>query len=224
MRRADGREVSLAEIPLAQTLGAGETVRAEEVVLSVPDGRSVRTLINATPIRAEGDAITSVVVTMQDLAPLVEIDRMRTEFLSRVSHELRAPLIAIKGSADALLEEGPSSTRPRCASSTTSSPRSATMRPAPPTSSTTAVPATAWRNRLANRFSRSRRLRMQGRPQNPTSPRATATVTTGPTLCSARRRKRRNNHCCALSASTITCGGCPLRRWASVRLTPDRCR
>ena len=105
VRRADGREVSLAEIPLAQTLGTGETVRAEEVVLSIPDGRSVRTLINATPIRAEGDAITSVVVTMQDLAPLDEIERMRTEFLSLVSHELRAPLIAIKGSADTLLEE-----------------------------------------------------------------------------------------------------------------------
>ena len=105
VRRADGREVSLAEIPLEQTLGTGETVRAEEVVLSVPDGRSVRTLINATPIRADGDEIGSVVVTMQDLAPLDEIERMRTEFLGLVSHELRAPLIAIKGSADALLEE-----------------------------------------------------------------------------------------------------------------------
>ena len=105
VRRADGREVSLAEIPLEQTLGTGETVRAEEVVLSVPDGRSVRTLINATPIRGEGDAIGSVVVTMQDLAPLDEIERMRTEFLGLVGHELRAPLLAIKGSADAGLEE-----------------------------------------------------------------------------------------------------------------------
>ena len=43
VRRADGREVSLGEIPLEQTLGTGETVRAEEVVLSVPDGRSLRT-------------------------------------------------------------------------------------------------------------------------------------------------------------------------------------
>ena len=105
VRRADGREVSLGEIPLEQTLRTGETVRAEEVVLSVPDGRSVRTLINATPIRAEGDEIGSVVVTMQDLAPLDEIERMRTEFLGLVGHELRAPLVAIKGSADALLEE-----------------------------------------------------------------------------------------------------------------------
>ncbi len=105
VRRADGREVSPAEIALEQQLGAGETVRGEEVVLSVADGRSVRTLINATPIRADGGGVGSVVVTMQDLAPLDEIERMRTEFLILVSHELRAPLVAIKGSADALLEE-----------------------------------------------------------------------------------------------------------------------
>ena len=104
-RRAGGREVSLSELPLAQLLGTVETVRAEEVVLSVPDGRSVRTLINATPIRAEGGAIRSVVVTMQDLAPLDEIERMRIEFMGLVGHELREPLAAIKGSATTLLEE-----------------------------------------------------------------------------------------------------------------------
>ena len=103
-RRADGREVSLREFPMAQLLSIGETVRAEEVVLMAPDGRSVRTLINATPIRTEAGAIGSVVVTMQDLAPLDEIERMRTEFLGLVSHELRAPLTSIKGSADTLLE------------------------------------------------------------------------------------------------------------------------
>ena len=37
--------------------------------------------------------------------PLDEIERMRTEFLGLVSHELRAPLTSIKGSADTLLEE-----------------------------------------------------------------------------------------------------------------------
>ena len=39
LRRADGREVSLSELPLAQALATGETVRAEEVVLSVPAQR-----------------------------------------------------------------------------------------------------------------------------------------------------------------------------------------
>ena len=103
-RRADGSEVSLREFPIARLLRTGETMRAEEMLVSVPDGRSVRVLVNATPIRTEGGAIGSVVVTIQDLAPLDEIERMRTEFLSLVSHELRTPLAAIKGSVATVLD------------------------------------------------------------------------------------------------------------------------
>ena len=103
LRRADGREIALAEYPIAQALGSGETVRAEEIVLSTPDGRSVTTLINATPIPSPDGSVGSVVVTLQDLAPLEELDRMRSEFLGMVSHELRTPLAAIKGSTAAVL-------------------------------------------------------------------------------------------------------------------------
>ena len=53
LRRADGREIALAQLPLSQALNHTETVRAEEIVLSVPDGRSVTTLINSTPIHSE---------------------------------------------------------------------------------------------------------------------------------------------------------------------------
>ena len=106
-RRADGREVSLAEFPLAQQLSNAETVRAEEITLSVPDGRSVTTLVNATPIQAADGAVESVVVTLQDLAPLEEVERLRAEFLGIVSHELRTPLISIKGSATTVLDASP---------------------------------------------------------------------------------------------------------------------
>ena len=105
VRRADGSEVSLDEFPVAQWLRSGETVRAEEMRVSAPDGRSVRVLVDATPIRAGGDAVGSVVATVQDLAPLDEIERQRTEFLGLVGHELREPLAAIKGSAATLLED-----------------------------------------------------------------------------------------------------------------------
>ena len=102
--RADGREVSLEEFPLAQTLVTGETVRAEEMVLRSPDGRSVTALINATPILSEEGEVESVVVTLQDMTPLEDLERLRAEFLGMVSHELRTPLSAIKGSVDTLLE------------------------------------------------------------------------------------------------------------------------
>ena len=104
-RRADGSEVNLREFSIDRLLQSGETLRAEEVVLSVPDGRSVRTLVNATPIRTEDGAVGSLVITVQDLAPLDEVERLRTEFLGLVSHELREPLSAIKGSVTTLLQD-----------------------------------------------------------------------------------------------------------------------
>ena len=39
--RADGRVLSLGELSLSELLGAGETIRAEEILLRVADGRSV---------------------------------------------------------------------------------------------------------------------------------------------------------------------------------------
>ena len=103
VRRADGREISLAEFPLAQALSTSETVRAEEIVLQVPDGRAVTTLINATPIRSEDGEVESVIVTLQDMTPLEELERLRAELLGMVSHELRVPLTSIRGSATTLL-------------------------------------------------------------------------------------------------------------------------
>jgi signal transduction histidine kinase/DNA-binding response OmpR family regulator len=102
--RADGREVSLAELPLAEVFRDGETVRAEEIVLCVPDGRSINVLLNATPIRAEDGELASFVVMLQDMTPLEEQERLRAEFLAMVSHELRTPLAAVKGSVTTLLE------------------------------------------------------------------------------------------------------------------------
>jgi len=104
-RRADGREATFTELPVAQRLGSGEQVRAEEIVLSVPGGGSVRTLVNSTPILAGDGQVESVVVTLQDLAPLEELERQRAGFLAMVSHELRTPLTSILGSTGTLLEQ-----------------------------------------------------------------------------------------------------------------------
>ena len=104
MRRADGREVAPAEFPLAEVLVASEWVRAEEIVMGVPDGRRVTVLLNATPIRSEAGAVDSVVVTMQDMADVEEAERLRAEFLGMVSHELRMSLPSIRGAATTLLD------------------------------------------------------------------------------------------------------------------------
>ena len=104
-RRADGREVSLQEFSFTYLLSLGETVRAEEIVLRAPGGRSITTLLNATPIRSEQGEVESFVITLQDMTQVEELERLRAEFLAMVSHELRAPLISIKGSAATVISD-----------------------------------------------------------------------------------------------------------------------
>ena len=101
-RRADGRQI--AQFDIAKELMLGDTVRAEEIVIEVPDGRSVTTLVNGTPIRGEDGRIVSVVVTLQDMTAMEELERLRAEFLAMVSHELRTPLTSVKGSIATLLD------------------------------------------------------------------------------------------------------------------------
>ena len=101
----EGRQrVSLAEIPFTEALAGAETVRAEEIVLEAPDGRRVTALLNATPIRSDDGEVETYVVTLQDMAPLEEMERLRAEFLAMVSHELRTPVATVKGSVTTLLD------------------------------------------------------------------------------------------------------------------------
>ena len=99
-----GKEVEPTRCPLrAKGLREAIVARAMEFVLEVPDGRKITVLINATPVRSEQGEVKSVVATVQDLTPLAEDEVHRAEFLGMVSHELRAPLAAIKGSAATVL-------------------------------------------------------------------------------------------------------------------------
>ncbi len=100
----DGRRVSLQDMPWTDILIASEKVRTEEIVLSGEENRSIRALVNSTPVHTEDGQVESVVVTLQDMSSLEEVERLRAEFLAMVSHELRTPLTSIKGSTVTLLD------------------------------------------------------------------------------------------------------------------------
>ncbi len=104
LRRTDGSDIPTEELPTVKALTRGETILADELVIHPPDGRRpITALVNARPIHRDDGEIVSVVATIQDITPLEEMKRQRTEFLHSVSHQLRTPLSAIKGSASSLL-------------------------------------------------------------------------------------------------------------------------
>ena len=64
-RRLDGREIPPDEFPTARAIRTGETVRAEELVIHLPDGRAITTVINATPVRSAEGEVVSVIATIK---------------------------------------------------------------------------------------------------------------------------------------------------------------
>jgi PAS domain S-box-containing protein len=79
------------------------------------DGRLVPVEVSASPM-SEGTGVRGVVVVFRDVTRRREVDRMKNEFVSLVSHELKTPLTAIRGSlgllaGGALGELAPPATR-----------------------------------------------------------------------------------------------------------------
>lgn len=68
--------------------------------IALEDGRVFNTQI--TPIPEVG-----LVVTMQDITHLKELDRIKSDFVSTVSHDLRSPLTAILGYVELMERAGP---------------------------------------------------------------------------------------------------------------------
>jgi signal transduction histidine kinase/CheY-like chemotaxis protein/putative methionine-R-sulfoxide reductase with GAF domain len=110
-RRAFGLDASVVEgHPLAQLIdneelvdfvtGAPETGLAQKGEIPVGDGRTLYATL--TPIPDVGRA-----VIMQDVTHFKELDQMKTEFVSTVSHDLRSPLTSILGYAQMLKTVGP---------------------------------------------------------------------------------------------------------------------
>jgi two-component system phosphate regulon sensor histidine kinase PhoR len=67
---------------------------------------SSRTLF-ARAAAARGDRPGGAVLVLHDITDLKRADQMRRDFVANVSHELRTPLTAIRGYAEALLDEVP---------------------------------------------------------------------------------------------------------------------
>ncbi len=108
---ARGRQVTEV-ISLAADDGADLASRLKQpprtrwsasATLSPLDGPAVPVAVSGAPLRDPDDAPAGGVFVLRDLRGEREVERMKTEFLSRIGHELRTPLTGVLGYSEMLL-------------------------------------------------------------------------------------------------------------------------
>jgi PAS domain S-box-containing protein len=103
----DGRPYRAEEWPLSRSIGAGETVRDEELDVERHDGTRGAISVSSMPIRSDDGTIVAAVATVSDITRRREAEHLRDAFIGVLSHELRTPITSIFGGSKVLLRDGP---------------------------------------------------------------------------------------------------------------------
>ncbi|WP_256759961.1 two-component system histidine kinase PnpS [Cohnella sp. WQ 127256] len=73
----------------------------EELTVYYPEERLLE--INIVPMTMSGEDELGILLVLQDVSAIRRLERMRSEFVANVSHELKTPVAAVKGFAETLL-------------------------------------------------------------------------------------------------------------------------
>jgi len=85
---------------IAECFQRREPLRGE-VVFHYPEERTLD--IHAVPMTIAEDEYAGILIVMHDITAIRRLERMRSEFVANVSHELKTPIAAVKGFAETLL-------------------------------------------------------------------------------------------------------------------------
>ncbi|RKP54971.1 HAMP domain-containing histidine kinase [Cohnella endophytica] len=73
----------------------------EELTVYYPEERLLE--IHLVPMTMSGEEESGLLLVLQDVSAIRRLERMRSEFVANVSHELKTPVAAVKGFAETLL-------------------------------------------------------------------------------------------------------------------------
>jgi PAS domain S-box-containing protein len=90
----EGRIVTVIDRPITQAYLTGKPVSGKMCYRS-KKGNPIPISVNVSPIMLDGKPIGAIEV-FRDVSVEIEVDRMKSEFISLASHQLRTPLSAIK--------------------------------------------------------------------------------------------------------------------------------
>jgi PAS domain S-box-containing protein len=94
--RVDGTPLPREEHPIYISMETGEAVFDHEIGVQPPDAEPVFISINAAQLKDENGKVTGAIGTFMDVTQRRKTARLKDEFISTVSHELKTPVTSIK--------------------------------------------------------------------------------------------------------------------------------
>ena len=99
---ADNKILNLIDRPITKAFLTGRPV-SEKMFYRRRNGQKIPVAVNVSPILVDGKPLGAVEV-FRDISFEEEVDRMKSEFISLASHQLRTPLSAIKTYSHMLID------------------------------------------------------------------------------------------------------------------------
>ena len=94
--KLDGTPLPAEEHPIYISMATGSPVFDHEIGVSIPNEEPLFLSINAAPLRDEEGEITGAIGTFMDVTQRRKSLRMKDEFISTISHELKTPVTSVK--------------------------------------------------------------------------------------------------------------------------------
>lgn len=98
----NGEQISLIDRPITRAFLTGKTI-VEKTYYRKKNGQPIPVAITVSPIMLGGKPVGAIEV-FRDITLEYEIDRMKSDFISLASHQLRTPLSAIKTYSHMLID------------------------------------------------------------------------------------------------------------------------
>ncbi len=95
------RDYRLSET-VGNVLSTGKPQRLE-ININVPNEKTLE--VNLAPVKDARGEVNGLVIAFHDITEIRRLERMRSEFIANVTHELRTPVTSVKGFTETLMQE-----------------------------------------------------------------------------------------------------------------------